>query len=68
MMIKTAIVMAVYLAILLTLIQSGFTAVEKTKQELSVFTAEFNNWQNCQEATLLGETSGTAVYNTSSGC
>ncbi len=68
MMLKTAIVVAIYLAILLMLLQVTFTTVEKTTGELSLFTAEFSNWQSCEKTTLLRYSEGDAVYNASSDC
>lgn len=68
MLVKTFIVIAIYLAILLGFIQLAITTVEKTKAELRLFAVEFSNEEKCVQNTVLRLVGGNAVYSTSSDC
>ncbi len=68
MIVKTFLVIAIYLAILLGFIQLAFTTVEKAKIELALFTTEFGNGQKCDQNSLLRGVGGNAIYSTSSDC
>ncbi len=68
MLIKTFIIIAIYLAILLGFIQLAFTTVEKAKAELALFAVEFNNEQKCAQNAVLRSVGGNAIYSTLSDC
>ena len=68
MLIKTFIILAAYLALLLMFIQMGFTMAEKANTELDLFIAEFANLQGCTQISLLQKAGGNSVYDIAGDC
>ncbi|MFH1246877.1 MAG: hypothetical protein V1644_00715 [Candidatus Micrarchaeota archaeon] len=68
MIVKNLIILGVYIAIALLLIQTGFHMIEKTKTELSLFNAELTRSQACQREATLRKSGGNAVYDNVGEC